>query len=226
MKPGTAYQRRRRAGIAAGTWQRLTDPGPARTRVLALRSAGLSVEAIAELAGLPTSTVAPLAAATYTRGRISVITSDAIVTARLDPARLDPARLVPAIGTRRRLQALAALGWPGRVLAAEVGVTAEALGQWRVRPHVTANTALIVRTLYDRHKDTPGPSACSRKRSLRMGWAPPPAWPGTSIDDPAAAPQLDAAPTPQQPAAWAQMPWRARRAWLKRHGLERGQVPA
>jgi hypothetical protein len=117
-----------------------------------------------------------------------------------------PAGRVDATGTARRLQALAAIGWPATELASRLGYTPR---QARTRiadlRHPTGRayrtTAEAVARLYNELSGTPGPSSSARIRAHRAGWAPPLLWDGINIDDPAARPAVDEpAPTPAQPA--------------------------
>lgn len=111
--------------------------------------------------------------------------------------RRAPARIVDATGTRRRLQALAAIGWPFRALADPLGYrdpTAVARLAHPSTARVNARTAAAVTTLYDRLSMTPGPSSHTRGRAIRAGWAPPLAWDSDAdLDDPGAAPDLPGA---------------------------------
>lgn len=113
---------------------------------------------------------------------------------------------LPSVGTARRLQALARLGWPPRELADRLGVASESVQQLRCtgRPTVERGTHERVAALYDELAMTPGPSVRARVYAERQGWAPPLAWDDDTIDDPAARPNLG-----------AERPWRA---W---DGLER-----
>jgi hypothetical protein len=97
-------------------------------------------------------------------------------------------RLVSAVGTVRRIEALHAIGWPGSALGARLGVTEDALRQWRSRTIVNIRTAESVAKLYDALSMTPGPSPITKSRAARYGWAPPLAWDDDNIDDPAATP--------------------------------------
>jgi hypothetical protein len=102
----------------------------------------------------------------------------------LDPAYTD------ATGTRRRLQALIAIGWPIRELARQMGWTGNpGLLLYGERQQVHKHTAALVADVYDRLWDVPGPSVRSRRAAARAGYAPPLAW--DDIDDPAATPSLD-----------------------------------
>lgn len=107
--------------------------------------------------------------------------------------------MVDGTGTRRRIQALMALGWPSPTIDAELG---------RKRTYTTAilcgdgapvlrTTAEQYRRLYDRLSMTLPPqetryqkqaSTRVRNHARRMGWAPPLAWDDQAIDDPNARP--------------------------------------
>lgn len=101
--------------------------------------------------------------------------------------------LVPSVGTVRRLQGLARLGWPPAELAARLGsTTVEYVQQLRrtSRPTVERATHERIAALYDALAMTPGPSVRTRRYAERCGWAPPLAWDDDAIDDPAARPDL------------------------------------
>jgi hypothetical protein len=106
-----------------------------------------------------------------------------------------PPGYIDGTGTRRRVQALAAIGWPAHLLAAELGLadgrSVRQLGNGR---KVTPAVAARVRQLYDRLSMTPGPSAVSRRRAEAAGWAPPLAWEYRNIDAPKS-----------RPARWAEL---------------------
>lgn len=95
-------------------------------------------------------------------------------------------------GTRRRLQALGALGWSKAAIAVATGIHERQIAQLRSwdRP-IWRSTAERVRRGYDALSmrlppDTPA-SRRNRTYAARRGWAPPLAW--DDIDDPAATPQ-------------------------------------
>lgn len=92
-------------------------------------------------------------------------------------------RSVDATGTRRRIQALMALGWPGHAIAGHCGWrTGEAVFEITRRNWVQRSTAEAVAHVYEHLSMTPGPSAQTRARAARMGWPPPLAW--DDIDNP------------------------------------------
>lgn len=100
------------------------------------------------------------------------------------------ARLVDGTGTRRRLQALNALGWTLRHMAAQLGWSFQATQAviTGVHPMVRSSTRTAVAALYDELGATLGPSPITRTRALRRGYLPPQAWDDDSIDNPAARP--------------------------------------
>lgn len=90
-----------------------------------------------------------------------------------------------AVGARRRLEALAAIGYPPTDLAAElnigVGHFADALDP---PPYKYREVA----ALFDRLQLAPGPSGRARADAVGRGWAAPLAWDEDTIDDPDAEP--------------------------------------
>lgn len=92
-------------------------------------------------------------------------------------------RSLPAEGTRRRLRALIALGWPSDALAGRLGLeTRQGVLLMGVSGRVSVRNARRVDALYAELSMTPGPSRKSREVAARQGWPPPLAW--DDIDDP------------------------------------------
>lgn len=102
-------------------------------------------------------------------------------------------RLVPAFGTRRRLEALAATGWPVQELEARLG-SPGAFRRVRGQETVLWETAHAVSCLYDELWDqAPPETVASRRvkaRAVREGWARPADWDDEWIDLPPAALQI------------------------------------
>jgi hypothetical protein len=90
---------------------------------------------------------------------------------------------VPAIGARRRLQALGAIGHPLSHIVAYY-VATEALKPETM--HISGKSWRIIRDAYNRLSMTNGTRLQARNRAKAAGWAPPLAWDDDSIDDPAA----------------------------------------
>jgi hypothetical protein len=119
--------------------------------------------------------------------------AERILAVKYRPA---PGRTVNATGTRRRIQALMAIGHTITGIAAESGVDHSVI-------HDILNGAANVRGVtYDRIAAAydwlaggppadvrPSAATVSRKRAAREGWAPPIAWDDDRIDDPAATPE-------------------------------------
>lgn len=95
------------------------------------------------------------------------------------------AGMVDATGTRRRLEALAAIGWPARELQARLRVQ-KLPAQGRA---VTEGTEWAVRRLFDELALVDGPSVKARTWARSRGLAPPDAWAPGTIDDPGARPR-------------------------------------
>lgn len=95
---------------------------------------------------------------------------------------------VDATGTRRRVQALAAIGVPLRQVAATsrvgLGQLADVANGRYARVHLA--TADAVRRAYRAHAGRPAVDNVTARRAAAKRWAPPAAW--DAIDDPAAQP--------------------------------------
>lgn len=96
-------------------------------------------------------------------------------------------RLVDGIGTRRRLQALAVLGWRWPDIGARMGVTGSAVHQMATLPKpVELPTVARVKAIYRELSVRSGPSRITASRAAAKGWHGPLAW--ADIDDPACEP--------------------------------------
>jgi len=112
-----------------------------------------------------------------------------------------PGSRVAGTGTRRRLQALGALGWPLPRLAEALGQSASSLSRTMTAGSVTAAPDLQVRHLYHRltrlspPQTTPAQRAAAdaaRAHAQQQGWLPPLGW-----DD------IDTDPDPSRPGQQA-----------------------
>lgn len=189
------YQADRNRAIAYGrhTPEPLVDVDLARRRIAQLRMIGLGTRAIASLAGLERSIVDRIAYGQQdhaTRATVKAI-SDIVI----DPTRLPHRARIDGTGTRRRIQALIAIGWTFEDLAARAGCTSSNLRQIAnghpCRP-VAASSWLLAHRLYNRlWNEIPTDdrwSRASRRMARERGWAPPLAWDDDQIDNPAAEP--------------------------------------
>lgn len=106
-----------------------------------------------------------------------------------------PAALVPAIGVRRRLQALMAIGWTQAEIGRRLGWKCHKsfwLAMNADRVHRRTHNA--VAKVYDELCMIPGPSAITRGKAIASGYRPPLAWNDIDRDPepPAVEPDADA----------------------------------
>ena len=192
----TAQARRRSTAIAYGTWPGLVDADLTREHLRALRAAGLSLQRIAELSGVGRGTVSALVYGTQGRqapppARVRADTQRRLLAVHFDPASVAAGRRIAATGTRRRLQALTALGWSASCLALQTDRTARTLRRILLAELVTADTARSVAALYEQLRTAPPPrrtgserAAADRavSRARTAGWRPPVAWDNIDTD--------------------------------------------
>ncbi len=95
---------------------------------------------------------------------------------------------VDATGTRRRLQALAAIGWSLAEQSRRLGWHDSTAHSVAARKWVWIETAEKVRALYDELAMTPGTNKRASNDAARKGWPPPLAWSDEELDDPNATP--------------------------------------
>lgn len=152
----------------------------------------ISLASLALLGGCAQSTLVALLYPSSSRHRnaISSRLNEQLLEAEFDLDLLEPSALVGGCGTRRRLQALAALGWSATQLAGQLGCSTTEVSRWRSARMVSVEHALTVRAAYDALAMTPGPSRQARRWALERGWSPPLAWDEGNIDDPTARPDL------------------------------------
>lgn len=186
---------------AYGRWEPYVDAEPARNHVRMLMDYGLGWKRIAELAGVGRGTVEKLLYGSRHRGMgpskgIRPETARKLLAVRPEGERLGGAVNVDATGTRRRLQALVAGGWPQARLAAQLGMSPGNFGKTLRSPRVLAATERAVRKLYDQmwredpaqHGATEASITRARRHARSNGWSPVGAWDDDTIDDPQAFP--------------------------------------
>lgn len=190
----TAASRAANRERAYGRWQPLTDAGPVHDHLVALRAAGIGVERIAELTGMSVSNIRTLAASERGHSpatrRIRLSTAARILGVNIADDHRAPHSRVDATGTRRRLQALAAIGWPLELLADELARRPSSLRRSMTSLSITARTARDVAALYERLAYTPPPRDtrmqcaavdATRAHAAAHGWLPPMAWDNINI---------------------------------------------
>lgn len=161
----------------------LVDAQPVREHLAMLRAHGVGKRTIAQRAGVAQTVVNRLIGIDNSRParRVHPDTARKLLAVTLDD-HADGA-FVDGTGTRRRLQALVAIGWPQAHLAARIGWSPSNFGVLiHDRELVTAATAGLVRDLYDDLSMQPGPSERARTYARKRAWAPPLAW--DDIDNP------------------------------------------
>src|SRR4051794_36009730 len=189
-----AASRTRYRQQAIGRWQPFTDAGAVRDHLIALRAAGIGVERIAQLTGLSLSHIRDLAStrpgASATTRKVRRATADRILAIPVGSATRAPRSRVPALGTRRRLQALARLGWPLDLLADQLKRRPTSLRRSMDGNTVTADTARSA-VLYARLEATGPPeitavqraaSDAMRREAAQRGWPSPLRWDDIDAD--------------------------------------------
>lgn len=178
---------RRKLRLLEGTWadsRAMVDATSARRRLWQLHAQGYSAAVLAVLTGTDPSHLRRLMKDPDSgRGHRWVARDHErrILEAEFDLDLVPGASRVPAWSTRRRVQALVAIGWSLGQLGARAGVSRASVHDSIQRDEVSAATARRYRDLYTELENTPGPSQRSRTEAYRKGWPPPAAW--DDIDD-------------------------------------------
>ena len=191
-----AYHRRRYRQMGYGTWQPLVDAEPARQHIHQLRELGHSIPDIEKAARVSPATLSRILYGANKRARrIRPEVAERIISIPLAAPAIKAHTLVDATGTRRRLQALVAMGWTLNALGPQLGFHPRRLTDLIHGDRVTASTARRIADAYrtvqtrdPRDHGVPERSiAMARNLAAREGWHGPLAW--DDIDDPAAKPE-------------------------------------
>ncbi|WP_330236119.1 hypothetical protein [Streptomyces sp. NBC_00566] len=199
----TAYMQHRSRMVAYGRWQPYVDAEPIRQHVALLRACSLGIPRIRQLSGTSGGAMSKLlygANGKPPSARVRTLTADRLTGIRPSLELALPTARVDGVGTRRRLRALVAVGWPQIELAHRLGMDKKSVND-QVNTHglpAYASTALAVRALYDELWNVDPASqgvgerwiAEAKARAHARGWAPPAAWDDDYIDSPAAVPDL------------------------------------
>jgi hypothetical protein len=186
----TAYRNR-----VLGRWAPFVDAAPARAHIETLREAGIGIDQIARLAGISSSHVRELVPHSRTGRRpiqrVRPHTALRLLSIAVTDANRASRCHVDATGTRRRLQALVAIGWTHTALAAELCRSTTSLTRSMTSETVTARTARQVSDLYESvwdkkpHHATGDELAANdaaRALAATHGWPPPMAWDDIDTD--------------------------------------------
>ncbi|MGW6703561.1 hypothetical protein ACWGDE_01525 [Streptomyces sp. NPDC054956] len=189
------WQRRHHAAKRGNTYDNLIDAEPVRQHILRLQAAGISTTKLAKHLGChPASIISfvrPAGPGRPRKRRTKPETAArilAVTTTEILPATVD------ATGTHRRIQALAALGWPLARIGPVIGIHPSWVDDLLKKDVTSGQTAHSVRLAYERlaasNPERHGVSKVSanraRRRASGLRWAPPKYWakfPG-AIDDP------------------------------------------
>jgi len=174
------YRRRVRMGHF-----RYRPAAPVREHVDGLRALGWTWQQTADAAGV--SAWVAYHVSTGRTHQVLTESRDALLAVPLVPR--ESHRGVDSTGTRRRVQALAWMGWPVREVAAMAGTTAATL-RTLILPTRRPSYSLARRVVdvYERISHVPGPSRITAGKARGLGFAPPLAWDDETIDDPKARP--------------------------------------
>lgn len=185
-----AYRMRTARGEAS-----MIDSGIVKAHIRDLCDMGFSANAIGAAAGIPQQTVSLILDGTWKRTRIPVAARITSVTHVPVPAQ--KGTCVPAIGARRRIQALNAIGWGRPAIGELLGVKPKQINGYISQHSIQYATWAAIANVYDRLSGAPGPDVRMVTWARNRGWPPPLAWEGRDMDHPDAKPDLgdDTKPT-------------------------------
>lgn len=197
LERSRAYSRRRYRQKGYGTWQPLVDAEPARQHIAELRDAGHSIPDIQKAARISGATIARILYEGVNKRaeRIRPEVSERILAVPVTAAPVKANTSVDATGTRRRIQALVAMGWTLKALGPHLGFHPRRLTDFLYAERVLASTA---RRIADRYRtvQTWNPAdhgvpavsqTMARNLAAREGWHGPLDW--EDIDDPDCKPE-------------------------------------
>lgn len=196
----TRYRANRARAIAYGTWHPYVDAEPVRQHIHTLAQFGIGWMRLARIANVPRGTVSKLLYGDSNRGMgpsKRILPKNAAALLAVEPTLDNLAGRAPVdgTGTRRRLQALVAAGWPQTRIAARIGISNFTKTMHGDQP-VRVTTARAAVALYDElwradprdHGVRPHVYERTRRQARDLLWAPVGAWDDDQIDNPDAHP--------------------------------------
>lgn len=191
------WQRDRLRAKADGTWQPFIDSTPVRQHLHKLYTAGYTTHRIHELTGIDWNTIRLYTQPDLKRGRGMFRRTTPETQAKILAIQPDPTlsgRVEPT-GTRRRIQALSAIGWPLKELGPHINLQPDNVRRILKRGQtVHGTTAQAVAAAYGHLRNGDprkrGVTQIGYTRAIRNAkqqrWAPPKYWDQypDAIDDP------------------------------------------
>jgi transcriptional regulator with XRE-family HTH domain len=191
----SAYKKWRELLIETGRWAALVPAEPVREHIRRMDRAGMCRDQLARRAGVSVGGLQKIMLGQ--RGKpsrnVKSATAAAIFAVEPEPG-VPPARvIVDGLGTRRRLEALTAMRWTGKLLAAQIGVNENTIKQIMHGGAVSLSTERTVEAAYGRLWDKRPAEQTSYERvngdraearARESGWAPPAAWAPGELDRP------------------------------------------
>jgi transposase-like protein/lambda repressor-like predicted transcriptional regulator len=198
-----AATRLRNRELTYGRWSPLVNADLVRAHIARLRSTGLGVPRIAELAGVSERWLRQIVHGDkgQLQAHVRADTARRLLAVDAERANLAPNRKIDGTGTRRRLQALVALGWPPAWIAERLGRDRANFRQALFTDEVTARTAGDVAALYNQLWNTrPKPETPRGERAVadalamaaQRQWLTPMAWDDIDTDPEPPTPPSDA----------------------------------
>lgn len=175
----------------------LADPAPAMRRITIWRQKGIDLDTITERTGVSKAQIRHIQNGVRTEIRTSTL--EKIMGARFTPA--DIAKF-PAVGVRRRLRALAAIGFSsltlGEILARDRKYVNAIMTGKNAREFVLRPIGLAVHEAYEKYRDvdpmTMGQTSFAtnyaKSTAIKNSWGAPKDWDDDTIDDPEAWPEF------------------------------------
>lgn len=162
--------------------RRTVPAGPVAEHLRGLLELGATRGAIADVAGLHTSGVCKVLRGQSRSLRPGTARRMLAVSIQDVMRRPAPAGFVPAVGARRRISALLALGWRHEDITAAAGGVRSAVVLNQVGDLVGRSTHDALCRAYTALSMTTGPSERTRRRAAAAGYAPPLAWEDAELD--------------------------------------------